>query len=324
MMIRLLRPLVLLLLLLTVTSVHADEQEATAQLLYEQAMKAIDAGDYESACPKLEKSLAIEDAMGARFFLAECYEKTGRYASAWNNYVRVAEQAHREGETKREAFSRKRAEEVRAKVGTARLELAPATKALAIEVTRNGEPVSAALVEAPIPLDAGEHTFIVTAPDHEPFTGKVTVEDGAEVTLTIPALASSGDADSKEGPVTSDDDGLSALTIAGIAVGGLGVVGMAASVGIAAAAKSDYDAALDEHCVDGRCTPAGVEATNDARSTGNISTIVFGVGAGVTAVGVVLVVLGLTGGDDEPGDVAFSATPALDGSGGFLELRARF
>ncbi len=323
-MTRLLRPLVLLLLLLTATSVHADEQEATAQLLYEEAMKAIDAGDYESACPKLEKSLAIEDAMGARFYLAECYEKTGRFASAWTNYVRVAEQAHNEGEAKREEFARKRAKDVRSKVGTARLELDPATKTLAIEVTRNGETVSAAVVEAPIPLDAGEHTFVVTAPGHEPFTGKVTVEDGAEATLAIPALEPRADDGSNETPVTTDDASLSTLTIAGIAVGGLGVVGMAASIGIAAAAKGDYDAALEDHCVDGRCTPAGIEATNDARSTGTIGTVVFGVGAGVTAVGVVLVVLGLTGGDDEPGDVAFSAAPALDGSGGFVELSVRF
>lgn len=323
-MTRLFPTFILTLLFLLPGWARADEQEATAQLLYEEAMKAIDANDYESACPKLEKSLAIEEAMGARFFLAECYEKTGRYASAWNNYVRVAEQAHREGETKREAFSRKRAKAVRAKVGTARLELDPATKALAIEVTRNGEPVSAALVEAPIPLDAGEHTFVVSAPGHEPFTASVMVDDGEEATLTIPALTPLPEQETSAPPAATDDGSLSALTIAGIAVGGLGVVAMAASIGVAASAKADYDQALEDHCADGRCTPAGVEATEDARSTGNIGTVVFGVGAGVTAVGVVLAVLGLTGGDDDTGDVALSAAPALDGSGGFVQLRARF
>ncbi|MEZ4443518.1 MAG: hypothetical protein R3B72_30885 [Polyangiaceae bacterium] len=315
--------LVLLPALVLVTPVaHADENEAAAQLLYEEAKGDIDDGHYEQACPKLEKSLAIDEAMGARFLLAECYEKTGRLASAWNNYVKVQEQAHREGLADREEYAMKRAQAVRDRVPTVTLVLDPATRALDLEVSRNGEVVSAAVVDAPIPLDPGEHHFEVRAPGHQPFEASITVAEQGHQELAIPALvALPGDTDNPA-PAT-DDGGLGPMFIAGLVVGGVGLAGMGIGIGVGVAAKGSYDSAIDEHCTPQGCTPAGVSATEDARSTGTIGTALFGIGAGLTAVGLTLVILDLALDDSPDGaDVAVHVAPGP--GGGLVQLQGRF
>jgi len=52
-------------------------------------------------------------------------------------------------------------------------------------------------------------------------------------------------------------------------------------------AKSKYDSGLS-HCVGTICDAEGKQATDDARSLGNVATVVFGVGAVVAAGGIVL------------------------------------
>jgi len=108
-----------------------------------------------------------------------------------------------------------------------------------------------------------------------------------------------------------------------LVLGGVGLVGMGVSVAIAASAKSSYDDAIDTHCVDLRCNPAGVTATEDARGTGTLGTVVFGAGAGLAAVGVVLAIIGLTA-DGDGGDVALRVAPSLTAPGGVVQLEGAF
>ncbi|MEM9696171.1 MAG: hypothetical protein AAGA56_26740 [Myxococcota bacterium] len=99
----------------------------------------------------------------------------------------------------------------------------------------------------------------------------------------------------KEKQKDEDGGGPGALTIGGAVVASAGVIAMAASAGVAAAAKSDYDEARDAFCTNGVCTDDGLTQTDDARSQGDVATIVFGVGAGATAIGISLLVVGLVG-----------------------------
>ena len=46
-----------------------------------------------TACEKLAKSQSLDPGMGTQYRLAECYEKLGRLASAYEQYTAVADAA---------------------------------------------------------------------------------------------------------------------------------------------------------------------------------------------------------------------------------------
>ena len=57
--------------------------------------------------------------------------------------------------------------------------------------------------------------------------------------------------------------------------------------GVEALSKNS-DSNANGHCVDDVCDPVGKKARQDARSAGDLSTILFAVGGGLTATGIVL------------------------------------
>ena len=67
------------------------------------------AGKYDDACPKLEESQRLAPAIGTKFNLADCYEHTGRLASAWAAFLSVAASAKNANQGAREKAARDRA-----------------------------------------------------------------------------------------------------------------------------------------------------------------------------------------------------------------------
>src|SRR5262245_52153167 len=65
-----------------------------AQVLFDEAMKQISGGAYDSACPKLEEVNRLAPGkIGARLELARCYEQWGKLGSAWRHYSIAADLA---------------------------------------------------------------------------------------------------------------------------------------------------------------------------------------------------------------------------------------
>src|SRR5579859_7001050 len=83
--------------------------KAAAQALFEDAIKLMANKSYDEACRKLEESQRLDAAMGTRYQLAQCYEATGRIASAWAAFVEVADLAREAGQGSREKAARERA-----------------------------------------------------------------------------------------------------------------------------------------------------------------------------------------------------------------------
>src|SRR4249919_971457 len=57
--------------------------KAMAEHLFDRGLALMRQGQFSEACTQLEQSEAIERGIGTLLYLAECYEKLGRTASAW-------------------------------------------------------------------------------------------------------------------------------------------------------------------------------------------------------------------------------------------------
>ena len=268
---------------------------AAAQALFDQAKKAMKAHDYPAACPKLEESYRIEQALGTLLNLADCYEHEGKLATAWSKFLEVATLARAAGNAERARVGKQRAAALQPRVSN--LVITTSTPRLSgLEIKSDGSVVGEAEVGAPIPTDAGPHTLEATAPGHKPWSTQVQVEDGGgTVTVRVPdldplpaepapvaAAAPTPEPADVGAPDAPRKKGLGTQRALAIASGGLGVValGVGTYFGLRSRSKHDDAAAACPQTVCPLPDPQrGVDLWSDARTAGNISTVAFVVGA---------------------------------------------
>src|SRR5438105_15351955 len=77
---------------------QAASAQAEGRVLFDEGARLLNEGKLDEACPKLEASLRRYAGLGTRGKLAECYEKSGRTASAWAMYEQVAALATKAGD----------------------------------------------------------------------------------------------------------------------------------------------------------------------------------------------------------------------------------
>ena len=94
----------------TVAAQTGPSDKATAEALFDEARALLKDGKPELACPKLAESQRIDPGIGTLLYLASCYEKTGKLASAWVTFREAAVAASRAGQTEREKVATTRAE----------------------------------------------------------------------------------------------------------------------------------------------------------------------------------------------------------------------
>src|SRR5271155_2701298 len=73
--------------------------KAGAEALLSDGLRRVDAQDYSGACSRFEESLKLYASVNTEYHLADCYEHVGKMASAWVDFLEVAEKAQAVGET---------------------------------------------------------------------------------------------------------------------------------------------------------------------------------------------------------------------------------
>lgn len=276
------------------------EDQAAARSLFNEGRQLLKAGKYPEACRKLEAASGFYKSAGILLNLADCYEKLGRTASAWTEFgeaATVAERANRTAEA-REASTRQSALEP--KLG--KLTILVGRELPGLTVKRDGAEVPAAALGTPIPVDPGAHEIRVEAAGHEPWSITVTIgPKGQTVPVEVPELRATPEAPAAAQPAPAPGPGPgpsqasafadarpterrstvlewvmvgggAALAIAGAAV-------MLVEVGNANDARNNHD-------------QAAYDATKTPWALGLAGV---GVGAAVTATGLVLAVLSSQG-----------------------------
>jgi tetratricopeptide (TPR) repeat protein len=240
---------------------------AAAEATFREARAKIVAGDYAAACPMLEESLRLEPAPGTLLNLADCEERTGRLASAWEHFERLENLLP--ASDPRVTIARAGRAALAARVPRLVVRLEDASLE-GVRVFRDDVEIGPPSLALALPVDPGRHVVSVVAPGHVDRRFEVDAREGE----TSEVVASAG-----------PSRPMSAGRLAGYAAGAAGVasLGVGAAFGVGALAERR---ASDAHCAGSVCSDAAsLHEYASARTDARVADVLLGLGAVAAAVG---------------------------------------
>jgi tetratricopeptide (TPR) repeat protein len=198
----------------------ATENEQAAQAAFDEALKLMKEKKYSEACAHLARSQDLDPAMGTQFRLAECYEKLGRQASAYDLYIDVANDAKATKQAQRESVAKTRAAALESKIARLTIDISESVSSLSgVEIRRDGVLVPKKQWGQPMTIDLGDHVVTVRAPRKQPFEKKFWADASAKMVVSVAAL---------DGP--KDDGTKPRSRIPLYVMGGVGLAGIGAGI----------------------------------------------------------------------------------------------
>jgi hypothetical protein len=280
-----------------------------AEALFDEGRRLMNAGAYDVACPKFADSQALDPAPGTALNLATCYEKAGRYASAWAAFRTAEALAHESAQRTREEMARARAEKLLPTLSRLTISVPLSGQTPGIEIRCDGAPLPAPEWGVAVPHDGGTFDVEAHAPGRKAWAVRIELNpSGESLEISVPPLEEEAPPvvvppelrlHFVEGPRDPSALGEIESTIAvssalphriesrgstqravGLLVGAGGLLAMGASGIVGLVAKTKYDAAVPESG-----TTTGYNDSRVAFNTGNLGTVLVGVGGLVTLVG---------------------------------------
>lgn len=287
-----------------VARAQGTTNKAAAEALFDEGRKLIALKNPGAACPKFVESQRLDPSPSTLLNLGSCYEKLGKTASAWASYREAASTAHAMNRPALLATAQRHAATIEPDL--ARLTIIPAGPVDGLEIKREGTVVGRGEWDVAVPVDPGVLMVEATAPQKKKWSAAVEVSQrGRTVTLTVPALEDgppeAPPADARPAPLFSAVNGAAAppppppprattQKAIGFAAGGVGVVGLVVGTVFLLDAKSKYDDSKAQCPTDlNVCSPRGVSLRDDARSAGNVATVLYAASGVSLAAGIVLV-----------------------------------
>jgi hypothetical protein len=265
---------------------HADDANATAEELFQQARVLVEAGNYAEACPKLERSQKLDGAVGTQFNLADCYEHVGRTASAYKMFGEVATIARAAGKFERERSAKERMSTLEPRL--ARVRLAVKATAPGLEVRIDETLIDKARWAEAFPIDPGAHVVRATAPGRRPFEARLSAEERHTAEATVPELVDPTPRAVVAPPPPPPPPPPTTQRTLALVTGGLGLaaIGVGAVAGvIAISERGTAERECPSETFHFRCpTEAGSSAWNSSTSAGDVSTVGF-IAGGVLVAG---------------------------------------
>lgn len=268
-----------------------DSSVAAATVLFDEAIRLMEARRFDEACPRLARSHALAPTGGTLLALGDCYENSGKVASAWLSFREAAVRAANAEKRDAEASALDRARRLEPRLPRLRLTAPVGSEGSGLEVRRGGVVVKGAELGVAVPVDPGPYEIVVSAPGKRKWIHTVALAEGAQVDVAIPSLVDDDGTTpfGRNGSSDSVGDGQRNL---GLVIGGVGVASLVVGGVFGLMASSTNDDAL-ERCTEGagavtRCDARGLELTDSARSKALVSTVVVIAGAVLSVTGGVL------------------------------------
>ncbi|HEY8091003.1 MAG TPA: hypothetical protein VIF09_24240 [Polyangiaceae bacterium] len=278
---------------------HAGSAEA--ETAFREGRKAMQVGDYPTACARFADSERLEPAPGTLLNLAECETHIGKLVSAHEHFG-VAASGFPRGDVRR-TVALSREAEIDKRVPRLILRLAPSAPLDAI--VHEGESVlESTALGTPKLVDPGRVIVVVTAAGRVDRTYTLTLKEGDQVeqaldagepapagAATPPSVVSPPPTLTALPPVEQAQSGGQFRRTLGFAVGGVGVAGLAvgALTGILAL---DRASTVKQHCPNQACDPQGLDAASQGKWMAPTSTVSFIAGGVLVAAGAYLVFFG--------------------------------
>jgi hypothetical protein len=212
--------------------------------------------------------------------------------------------AEREGNPARARIARKQAAALQPRLPRLQVRLSSGDAPAGLIVNLDGNPLPRSVLDTAVYVDPGEHEITAVIPGREQFSLQVRLSESELRVVEIPALAAAPESQPPPGtqpggaaaPPVAESAGQRgrpgrARRVAGLAVGGAGVIALAVSLGVGATAISAWDEAFESGACDAEtlvCTPAGQEQTDTARNRALLSNVLLGAGATAVAAGALL------------------------------------
>jgi hypothetical protein len=277
--------------------------EAAAEALFTAAKALMVDGQDAAACPKLAESQRLDPGTGTLLMLALCDERTGRTASAWEEYREALARAERERRPDRAELARRHVASLEPRLVRVHVRLAEEDASLpGLEVRRDGEPMTSL---GPTPMDPGAHVFEVFAVGERRWAVTVTVGgEPAEQEVLVPKLrlapappAAPAAAPPVAPPLREPEPPRVAAhgaTVDGLRLGAYGAAALALA-GIAIGSfygvrAIDQRRDAERLCPAYPCAPGAAGANDAAKAAAITSNIAFAA-AGVSALGALTFVL---------------------------------
>ncbi len=289
---------------------HADPKSAASAAAAAEQLVA--AGRYADACPMLEQSYRDDPQLAVLLELADCHEHVDRLASAWRELVEARELAHRAADP-REDFARTRADELQTRLGYLHV-AAPAPAIAGLAASRDGLALD---LDHDVPLDAGPHHVVATAPGRQTWDVTLTVADGQTTRAAVPALGEAASVTtfgSRYEAVPGPDHARKHAIARALALGGLGALAIGGGLG-GYAIYLAQEAGDPKNCDGTVCNAHGTDLANQARTFARFSDVALGF-----AVVAEFIALGYVGADQPTLRVVPVAVP----SGGGAVLAGQF
>jgi hypothetical protein len=300
---------------------------ADAEAAFREGRKAVQAGDWSTACIKFAESERLEPAPGTLLNLADCEDHTGQLVSAHEHFG-VAASGFPRGDNRR-TIALAREAQLDRRIVRLTLRLSPAAPPDAV-IRKGDAAVPASALGSPMLVNPGTLTLVVVAPgrvDH-PYTLNLHEGDQVEQTLDpgdpipvapTPATGAVSPPSPEVPPAApAGQPHGGGLRTLGFVLGGVGVAGLATGA-VTGLLTLDRASTVKSHCPDLACDPQGLTAASQGQWLSTMSTVAFIAGGALVVGGAYFIFF--CGGRST---ATVAITPALGpGAGGAL-LRGVF
>jgi hypothetical protein len=268
------------------TDAFANDPVA-ADALYQAGKQLVVEKKYTEACAKFDASYKLDPTLGTLLNLADCYEKAGKIATSWATWGAAIEQARRDKDERLD-FARDRREALAPRLPKVVIRVYGMLPG--IDVYWDEGKLAPGAFGTEMPTDVLEHRLVVRRDDGVTLLDqKVQVRDDGkrtEIPLDIVAL-------NRQHPriVQKNDPSTPPPTSpqrsAGAVIGTVGAVALLTAGGLELGALLKRNEANDAGgCVNGFCTPTGIESIESARTLAEAGQwlglgglVIFSVGA---------------------------------------------
>lgn len=279
-----------------IVSTASAQNAAQAERLFSEAKALFDAGKLREACEAWEASQRLDPSLATLTNVANCREKAGDFATAWEAWIAVERQTAGLGKYEHlNARAKAKAAEFESRLSYLTINVPDEVRIEGLVVLRDGVQLDPGAWNRALPVDGGKHTISGRAPGHETWSTTVEMEpENDRKSVEVPRFKAIRNPAGGGKTVVIDRTAPSMFTprrkiAVGVAAGGVVAIAAGAFLGVRARGLDD-DA--QRTCPPSDCTipemMAAEELSADAARTAIYADVAFGVGIAAVATGAVL------------------------------------